>query len=322
MVRRDKLVGYLLAVALFAAALGLRIVVGDGLPDGFPFLTFFPAVLVTAFLGGLGPGILCATLSTLAAWYFFIPPFNSFGLSHTTIVALAFFVAIMVVDIVIIDQMTRALEKLKREQAVTASLLDRQKTLFAELQHRVANNLAFVASLLSLQSRKLAHNREAVAAMDEARLRLETMSRIHRRLYDPERLDAPLGSFIQDICDDLVRSGGSKARCRVDVVDAALPPERIITLSLIVVEAITNSLKHALRDREDGLITVKLGRDGDNYALAVSDDGPGLPDGFDPSASKSLGMRILQGFARTLGGQLEFRTDNGLTTRVVFPQQA
>ncbi len=48
------------------------------LPPGFPFLTFFPAIMLTAFIGGTRPGILCAVLSVLSAWYWFIPPFMSF----------------------------------------------------------------------------------------------------------------------------------------------------------------------------------------------------------------------------------------------------
>jgi K+-sensing histidine kinase KdpD len=50
------------------------------LPSGFPFLTFFPAIIVTAFVAGVGPGIVCAVLSGLVAWYLFIPPANSLAL--------------------------------------------------------------------------------------------------------------------------------------------------------------------------------------------------------------------------------------------------
>jgi len=60
-------------------AFWLRSVIGDKLV-GYPFITFFPVVVLTAFLGGTGPGVLCAVLSGLALWYFFIPPYQSFDL--------------------------------------------------------------------------------------------------------------------------------------------------------------------------------------------------------------------------------------------------
>ncbi|RZK86121.1 MAG: DUF4118 domain-containing protein [Methylobacterium sp.] len=62
------------ALTASALALGLRFALDDILPPGFPYLTFFPAVILTTFFFGLRPGITCATLSGFAAWYFFIPP--------------------------------------------------------------------------------------------------------------------------------------------------------------------------------------------------------------------------------------------------------
>ena len=71
------------------AALLLRVALDSVLPPGFPYLTFFPAFILTAFFFGLRPGIICAGLSGLAAWYIVIPPFFSFDLSPPTTIALA-----------------------------------------------------------------------------------------------------------------------------------------------------------------------------------------------------------------------------------------
>jgi len=81
-----------IAGALFA--LWLRFQIGDGLVD-CPFITFFPFVVLTAFLGGTGPGVLCAILSGLASWYFFVPPYNSFALEwQSGFIAMAFYSAL------------------------------------------------------------------------------------------------------------------------------------------------------------------------------------------------------------------------------------
>ena len=65
---------YGLALVFFVVALGSRFELVNVLPDrGFPFLTFFPAVLLATYLTGLGPGLLAAGLSFFAAWAFFHP---------------------------------------------------------------------------------------------------------------------------------------------------------------------------------------------------------------------------------------------------------
>ncbi len=102
---------YLLGLLLFGVALAARFaMIGILPPSGFPFLTFFPAVLLTAYMAGLWPGLLVSTLSTLAAWYFFIAPTSELaGLSRGDQIALIFFTGILVVDCVVIHLMNKAI---------------------------------------------------------------------------------------------------------------------------------------------------------------------------------------------------------------------
>ena len=72
--------GDLIAVVIFAVALGVRFAVDHLLPPGFPYLTFFPAIILTTFFFGLRPGIVSALLGGVAAWYFFIGPSGSFAM--------------------------------------------------------------------------------------------------------------------------------------------------------------------------------------------------------------------------------------------------
>lgn len=320
--RRRRGFGWAFALASFLIALALRFAVAEALPDGFPFLTFFPAVMLTAFLGGTRQGVLCALLSTLAAWYWFIPPAGTFHLDFQGAVALAFFVFIIIVDILIIHLLNDALEEVTLRQQDAQRLADERRTLFQELQHRIANNLAFVSSLLNLHRRRLAGNEEAVTALDDARMRLETMSSVHRRLYDPATSGISLRDTLSGLCEDIVRaSGRGNVRCRIEAADVQLPLERIMTLSLVLIEALSNSLKHAFSGERDGIVTVTIAEAGEGrLALTVADDGPGLPPGFDPETSERLGYRIMAGFARTLRGEIEHFTDGGAVTRLVFPR--
>ncbi|MBU0557727.1 MAG: DUF4118 domain-containing protein [Alphaproteobacteria bacterium] len=321
--RRNPWLGYALSLSAFAAALMLRLQIDDTLPPGFPYLTFFPAVIVTTFLAGLRPGLLCAALSGLASWYFFIAPFYSFGLDAPSALALAFYVFIVGVDMALIHFMHVAALRLRAEQDVTAGLYAQQRVMFQELQHRVANNMAFVASLLHLQKRRVKADPESASvALDEAQRRIEIMSRVHRRLYDPTSADRHVGQYFQDLCSDLIEAtGSSNIVCLVDMQAIRLDIDRLMTLSLLVTELVTNSLKHAFDAGGGGTITLTLDRlDADSLALTVSDNGRGMPADFEPAKTKGLGTRIAQGLAGQLGGAIEMlaRPAQGTGTRVVF----
>ncbi len=314
--------GELVAVAAAGLATALRLLLDPVLPPGFPFLTFFPAVILTTFFLGLRPGIVCAVLSGLAAWYCFISPANTFLLNGPTALTLAFYVFIVTVDIALIHLMQVAGARLSAERAVTADLYEQQRTMFQELQHRVANNMQFVAALLALQKRKIADDPKAAAqAFDEAQARLETIARIHRRLYDPSRIDQPVGLYLQELCADLLDATGARnIVCLVDVPPLNLDLARLTTLSLLVVEVVTNALKHAFTEAGRGTITIRLQpMEGTMAALTIADDGPGIPASFDPAASRSLGFRIVQGLAAQLDGTLTYANEGGTVVRLVFP---
>jgi two-component sensor histidine kinase len=317
--------GDLVALGATATALGLRLAVDDVLPPGFPYLTFFPAVILTTFFCGLRAGITCAILSGLSAWYFFLPPSTGFIVSAQSGVALAFYVFIVTVDIALIHIMHTASTRLRHERAVTAGLYEQQRTMFQELQHRVANNMQFVAALLTLQKRRVGNDPQAaLAALDEARVRLETISRIHRRLYDPGRISLPVGQYLQELCADLLDATGARnIVCLVDVAPVRFDLTRLTTLSLLVVEVVTNALKHAFPDGSRGTITIRLEATApDRMALTIADDGQGIPAGFDPEASRSLGLRIAQGLAAQLDGTLTYAGGPGTVVRLDFAAAA
>ena len=108
---------YALALVFFVVALVARFELVDILPDkGFPFLTFFPAVLMATYLAGLGPGLLGSGLSFLAAWLFFIQPDQSVSLTGADMVALAFFSVILLINCLVIHYMKSALSRVNRTE--------------------------------------------------------------------------------------------------------------------------------------------------------------------------------------------------------------
>ncbi len=321
-IRKRPALQYAIAIGTFALAVVLRFAAEPYLPPGFPFLTFFPAVILTGFLAGTRPGVVCAALSTLAAWYWFIVPYDSFHLDYQTAVAILFFVTVIAVDLMILHMMNKALVQLVAEKHYTEQLVDQQKTLFQELQHRVANNLGFVSGLLAIQASRLSENSEEVSALLDARVRLETMSRVHRRLYDPLNVNMCLKTYFEELCNDIALAAGREnVTFRVEAAQVKLEIERVMNLSLIVVEVVTNCLKHAFPDGRAGVINIVLTKvaNADGYLLVIRDNGVGFPEGFDPATSKRLGFRILSGFMRALQGEMTHANDGGSVVRVSFP---
>jgi len=314
-------VAYALALLASAAALGARFLLNPHLPPGFPFLTFFPAVVVCAFFLGTGPGIVCAVVSGLASWYFFIAPDRTFDLNRTRAVALGFYVFIVSVNIALIHWMRVAQAKLHAEQAVTMRLYEQQRTMFQELQHRVANNMAFVSSLLGLQRRHL--GAEAAVAIDEARGRIDIMSRVHRLLYDPDRVDIPIGDHLSEIARDTARAAGREdIAIDVDALPVQLELSRLMTVSLLVAELVMNGVKHAFPAGRTGRIRISIASPTHNdLVLTVADNGMGMMEDAPAKPGGGLGGRIVQGFAAQLNGLLTYESGNGLTVSLTFPRQ-
>ncbi len=314
--------GHAFGIVGVLLALWLRYAVEDILRGGLPFVTFIPAVVLTAFVGGTAPAVLSFLASVLLGWYFFLPPAYSFALEWPSgALTIGFFSGVVVLDIYLVRLMVRTAERLQAARARADALAERQRTMFAELQHRVANNMQFVSSLLMLQKRQVAADpASAPAALDEAADRLRTMARIHRRLHDPAAAATGFGQHLREICADLLgATGAGDVAFEVEAPTMDLPVETLITLSLITTEAVTNSLKHAWPGGGRGTIRIALERpEPGRVALSVSDDGCGPPAGHDPAGGDGLGSRIIRSLVQQLGGELSVAADGGTTTRVVF----
>jgi two-component sensor histidine kinase len=104
-----------------------------------------------------------------------------------------------------------------------------------------------------------------------------------------------------------------------DMQDISLAVDQAIPCALILNELISNTLKHAF-PKGAGAIRIELRRVAENRIfLRVSDDGVGIPPGFDPARSSSLGMQLVVTLAEQLDGRLEIERAPGAAFRITFP---
>jgi two-component sensor histidine kinase len=306
-----------LTIGLFALALGARFVT---LEQGYPFLTFFPAVIVITALAGWLPGLLAAIGGGIAAWTLFIPQEPATSTAGSAL-ALFFYAATSAIYIALIEVLFRLSSRLADARAEALRLAEEQRLMVHEIQHRTANTMQFVSSLLTMQSRRIVDIQSARAAFTEATRRLDVLARVHRRLTIPAESPIAASTMLEGVCCDLVEAIAAERPIvlRTNVAIVSIKPSRLTPLALLATELISNAVKHAFPGERGGTIAVALQPQGQTHLmLEVRDDGCG-PALDMSSTSRSLGMRVIHSLATQLDGKLTITEDQGTVARLVFP---
>jgi len=311
---RDRpAIGILAGTAFFALASALRWLLGDVSVEFGP-MTLLPSILLAGLFGGIRVGIGFAALCTLVGWVFFFPPFGTFVLATGHKITMAVFIVTAALELYVVRTLNLAIYELSEAR-------EHSNTLFRELQHRVANNLQFVAALLSARKRELKAGASAPEVLDAAKERLDMMSRVHRRLHDPRSVDQPVGDYLAALCTDLIQASDTpEIDLQVTVEPVVLSLDQLMSMSLIVAELVTNSLKHAFEGRSGGRISLDLRRTDGMCVLTIADDGPGLQANPERPRTGSLGQGILQSLAHQLHGTISFSAGPGTVAKLTFPE--
>jgi two-component sensor histidine kinase len=112
-----------------------------------------------------------------------------------------------------------------------------------------------------------------------------------------------------------------KVKFEIMPSDISVPSKQATVLALLTNELVSNAVVHGFSGRDHGRITIRTAREGGRATLEVENDGRRVPDGFDPSRSTGLGMRIVQRLVSSdLSGDFSIRsTDCGTVARIRFP---
>lgn len=307
-------------LAAFAVATALRFALDPYLPMGYPFLTTFPAVALTAFVVGSRAGAVQAVLCFLVAWFFFIPPFGSFAIGAPQGLALLLYAVVVATEVGLVYLMRRALGRLGRAEENAREMARSRTLMFHELQHRVSNNLAVMGSLLQLQRREV-KDPQAVHAIDAAVARVNVVSRLNRLLHDPQAQRIEFGAFLRAVVPDAVAAAGVEGRVRVSVAAdrVIVPAEKAVPLGLVATELLANALEHGFPEGREGRVAIELAAGAESARLTIRDDGVGLPEHFDLGRSRSLGLQIARQFAGQIGAVLSIDRDRGTVSRLDVP---
>ncbi|MCM2291597.1 response regulator [Allorhizobium sp. BGMRC 0089] len=218
-----------------------------------------------------------------------------------------------------VDNARLRAEKARAEEEIRLGK-ERAEALLAEVNHRVANSLALVASLIRLQIAN-ARNDEIKAELAETQARITAIAGMHRSLYtshDVSRVD--LNIYTAHLVNELASSLANpekKIDVRVEADPIVLKSDRAVSIGMIVTELVTNAFKYAYPERSDGEIRVRLKQVAEDRALlTVEDDGVGINPAAAPKGT-GLGSRIIKSMAASLGDGLSYdETGHGTLARV------
>jgi len=271
---------------------------------GAPFALCFPAMMVATLFARWQAGAVTATLGIGYAWYYSVPPSGTFAAAGTaTPLTVAFIVVAAILTIAMAELFRRSVRRATMER--DRQIADRD-LLLQEIDHRMKNNFAIVASILDIQRRRVGG--DAAEALGTALYRVESIARAHRHLYrgtgqsDAVQMRAYLTDLCTALADALLLRGGVTLVCSVD--EAEVPRDRAVSIGLIVNELVTNAAKHAFNGRASGTITVGFRRRPGGWTLIVSDDGVGMQDAAPAGPDHGLGSRLIPAFARQANGTL------------------
>jgi two-component sensor histidine kinase len=196
-----------------------------------------------------------------------------------------------ITDVTVARAESRQKDDLIREKAI----------LLQEVQHRVANSLQIIASVL-MQSARMVQSAEARGHLHDAHNRVMSIAAVQRHLSVARVGDVPLRPYFTQLCESLGASmiHDQKRLSIVTNVDESTANANVsVGLGLIVTELVINALKHGFPDQRAGVIRVDYKSSGPEWTLTVKDDGVGIPEHTDPKPG--LGTGIVE----ALSGQLE-----------------
>jgi two-component sensor histidine kinase len=197
---------------------------------------------------------------------------------------------------------------------------DRAELLVAEVNHRVANSLSLVASLVRLQSNAIS-DQASKEVLKETEARILAVASVHKRLYsgDDARF-VDLQEYLSSVLDNIeasLRGQGHVASLRYELEPLKLKTDWSINLGVIVTEWVTNAFKYAY-PCNSGEVRVRLRHLANGTAeLSVEDDGIGRTDG--PARGTGFGTRIVNAMAHSIGGEVEYiAAAGGTVARLAF----
>jgi hypothetical protein len=216
------------------------------------------------------------------------------------------------------------------ERKMAEEALERMdKIRIKEIHHRIKNNLQIISSLLDLQAESF-EDKKVIEAFREGQNRVISMSLIHEELYKGEGTGTlDFSAYLKKLVENLFKTYNlSSKNISLSMYleeNTFFDMDTAVPLGIIVNELISNSLKHAFIEKQDGKIQIRFCREEKDhemdisfFSLTISDDGKGLPQDLELESVESLGLQLVNILVDQLDGELELKRAQGTEFTIKF----
>jgi two-component system, sensor histidine kinase PdtaS len=191
--------------------------------------------------------------------------------------------------------------EIRANDRIRDDLVREKSVLLQELQHRVANSLQIIASVL-LQSARKSQSEELRDHLTNAHNRVMSVAELQRQLAVSSLDDVAMRPYLGQLCQSIGASmiaDHDQLSIAVDADESSASPNASVSIGLIVTELVINALKHAFPDHRHGEIKVGYSDSDTGWKLTVTDDGVGMPGNM-AEAKAGLGTTIVKALAKQL----------------------
>ena len=301
---------YLFATSLVALSAIVRLLLDPVGADVLPLLTFYPAMLFAAFLGGFWPGVYAATLGGIVGWWAFLMPYYQFlPLTAGAAASLVIYSATSLVIVWGADHHRSLIKQLRDEEIF-------RQMVVQELGHRLKNKVATIQAIIGYQLRDKPELREAISR------RLDALSATDELVMTAQGQGAHLDDIVATEIGPYERS-----RSAVDGPRIMLSPKLALSMALVFHELATNAAKHGALSSTTGRISVR-------WRLSNNPTGgnPSAPDTLlvewaesggplvSPPASHGFGLKLLAVALKGFDGTMDLNFEqSGFGCRMALP---
>lgn len=219
---------------------------------------------------------------------------------------------------------SRYLATLARHAAIAIedTRLMGRSALLQESHHRIKNNLQSIVGIISLQRNFVQQNsvQSINDILDNIISRIKSISAVHD-LLSKDKLGRSIIN-VKEIVEEIISFSNfdSNFAIHLDLDDIFIAYNKATSIALVINELVINCFKHAFSDMDTGTIHIQCTHYSEHIFISVRDNGHGLPEDFDPSKVRTLGLSILTGIVSSeFQGEMNFHSKNGTTIEICIP---
>jgi len=208
----------------------------------------------------------------------------------------------------------------RKAQEKVMSLLDEKTLILKEAHHRIKNNMNTMYGLLFLRADSI-DNAACSRILEDAASRVRSMMILYNKLYkNDDQTEMSFKNLATSLFNDIFKLFPDKSHIRKEIIieDFILDAKRLMPVSIILNEMITNSMKYAFNDQKEGTIKLEAFKRNDSVTLVYSNNGPPIPESVTFENSGGFGMQLIASLVEQLYGTIRIDRTHGTSFIIQF----